>query len=426
MKIHLYGNVLNNSYNLTVFLRRLGYEAILFLDDSSPNPQDYPWWEDTKLNHESLPNWIRYYKLEFNPYFNSKIQRQFLNDFSKGDIALVCGWGPIVAYKAKIPFIFYSYGDDLNLADIKFQLRTFMYKLIHFERPNGILLTTKFGIFQAFALRNYAKYILIAMGYQLNHIKNMKLNKKMIKYRLIWDVQKYNVTDSTEMLNKYSKYDLVYFMISRHNWSSKWKISKGNDKFLKAFARFYHEQKPNVKLLLVEKGWDIKRSKTLVSELRIESICEWLPEMNKDKIRDILSINNLVVIDQFWHDKWFDVYREDLKSEVLKRFLQGDKKSPSEELKNCNLSIIGFGSGSIEALCAGKPLITTFFDHQFYNGTEPPIFSAFSEEEIYNQLIKVKNLNNSEKVNLSNRCKQFVAEYHGWEKNIKIIEDLIK
>src|ERR1035441_5019853 len=120
MKIHVYGNILNNGYNLTVFLKQSGYDATLFLDQSSPHPQDYPWWEDSYLDPDNLTAWVRYYQFNPNWFFPGKRERRLFADFGTADIALVCAWGPILAGKAGIPFVFYSYGEDLNIADTMF------------------------------------------------------------------------------------------------------------------------------------------------------------------------------------------------------------------------------------------------------------------------------------------------------------------
>src|SRR5690606_22504314 len=115
MKIHLYGNTLNNSYYLATFLRACGYDAEMFLDDSSSLQQDYPWWEDSHLNEHNLPSWIHYYRVNPNFMFPQPKLKEMINHFSKCDIALVCGWGPIIAKRAGVPYLFYSFGGDLTV-----------------------------------------------------------------------------------------------------------------------------------------------------------------------------------------------------------------------------------------------------------------------------------------------------------------------
>src|SRR4051812_8039481 len=101
MKIHLYGNVLNNAYNLTRFLRRQGFDAEMFLDDTAPASQNYPWWEHRALSATSLPPWIHYHRVTLADFiFQREGFHRMAGEFAKCDVALVCHWGPILAEAA--------------------------------------------------------------------------------------------------------------------------------------------------------------------------------------------------------------------------------------------------------------------------------------------------------------------------------------
>jgi glycosyltransferase involved in cell wall biosynthesis len=427
MKIHLYGNILNNGYNLTCFLRASGYNAILFLDDSSSSSQDFPWWEDTDLSPQTLPNWIKYYPFRPNFYFMGDREKKLIRDFGDGDVGLVCGLGPIIAKRADIPYAFFSYGDDLNMADVFRELKKIFAYIKKGVLPNGTIGRLLVGLIQRRALRG-AVCIGICMGYQYPYVSALRLREKVRRIRLMWDIDKYSIQTDLSLFEKYKKYDRVFFMIARHTWSSLSADSfKGNDKFIKAISRYIKEKNyPNIKLVFIEKGKDIKASKELIKNLGIENYVEWVSEMNKDGIRSYNSLPNVIVVDQFWHDEWYKVYHEDLRNRKLSQFLKGNQKYPLKELKEEMLTIVSFGSGSIEALSAGRPLITTFVDKKFYNDEEPPIFNAFSEEEIYEVLLKIHEMNNQDLQKMGQKGKEFVIKYHHWKNNIHLYISLIE
>lgn len=403
MKVHLYGNTLNNSYNLTLFLRAKGIDATMFLDNSSSLQQDYPWWEDTQLSENNLPEWIHYYKVKPNFLFPQPELKRLIKDFANCDIALVCGWGPIIAWRAGVPYLFHSYGSDLNITSFAEGILKATRNLVSLKRPGGIKSLFLSAPFQKKAIQR-ADRIGIYMGYQVNpYVKPLGILHKMKKLRLAWDIDKYRIPENQEIKKKYEVYDVVYFMIARHTWKSVWFDLKGNDKFIRAFARFVNDKNPNVKLVTIEKGNNLEDSKRLISELGIEKYVEWIPEMNKDGIRTYNSISNIVVVDQFWHNRWYIKY-------------------PSDRTK----PRIGFGSGSIEALSAGRPLITVFFDEDFYDGNHPPILSAFTEHEIYQRLVESLEMGAEGRKQLGLKGYEFVKKYHGWENAIDLHIDCLK
>ncbi|MBI2968177.1 MAG: glycosyltransferase [Bacteroidetes bacterium] len=397
MKVHLYGNTLNNSYNLALFLRAKGIDAEMFLDDSSKLQQDYPWWEDAGLNEGNLPDWIHYYKVNPNFLFPQNELKRMIIDFSVCDIALVCGWGPIIAQRAKVPYFFYSFGSDLVITALRENLFEAIRKSVYFKKPRGLRSLLFFGPIQRKAICN-ADRIGITMGYQVNtYVRKLGLTDKMRKVRLAWDIEKYAAKRNLFLKEKYKRFDVIYFMIARHSWRSVWNDPKGNDKFFRAYARLVKEKKPNALLVTIQKGHDVEASMRLISELNIESYVEWVKEMNKDGIRGYISLDNVVVVDQFWHDKWYLKYPE-------------DKEKPR----------MPFGSGSIEALSAGKPLITAFSDEDFYENEFPPILSAFTEDEIYKRLIESLEMGDSGRKELGRRGYEYVKKYNGWENTIDL------
>jgi glycosyltransferase involved in cell wall biosynthesis len=397
MKVFLYGNILNNSYNLTIFLRAKGIDAEMFLDDSSALQQDYPWWEDTQLGPDNLPPWIHYYRVNPNFLLPQPELKRMIADFSKCDVALVCGWGPIVAHRAGVPFMFHSYGSDLNITDVGVEIWLALRRVVRLEKPRGIRSLLLYGGFQKAAIKR-ANLIGIYMGYQIEtHVRRLGLHNRMRLLRLAWDIDRYRTPENKELAKKYSSFEIVYFMVARQTWKSIWADLKGNDTFIRAFARFIKEKNPNVRLVMVEKGDDLAGSKQLIADLGIEHMVEWVKEMNKDGIRAFNSLKNVVAVDQFWHQRWYKRY-------------PGDVPLPK----------MGFGSASIEAMSAERPLITAFFDEPFYEGNHPPILSAFTEDEVYQRLVESIEMGKGGREELGRRGYEFVKRYHGWEHVVEL------
>jgi glycosyltransferase involved in cell wall biosynthesis len=391
VKIFTTGNVLNNSYNMTRFLRAKGVDAELFLDDSTPGGQNYPWWEHSELSPEELPEWIHYWHVTSSDFlrFSSRF-KAMAAEFSKCDIALVTSWGPILSEAAGVPSVFYSYGTDLMAAHTRRELSEGFRRVLSLSKPG--LRSLLLGLRQRHALKSSTDVVAIMMGWQIeSYVRPLGLIPKMEKTRLAWRVEDYESNPIPDLVRRYEGYDLVFFMLTRHSWRSVWSDIKGNDKFIRAFAAFVRERQGKFRLICVEKGPDVSASKALIEELSIGEYTEWVPEMNKDALRGYYSLPNGVVVDQFWHDEWYRRY-------------PADKGYPR----------IGFGSGSIEAMCARRPLITVFFDHEFYEGAKPPVLNAFSVSQIRGRLHEVVDMGSDGRRALADAAHDFVMRYHDW------------
>ncbi len=398
MKVYLYGNTLNCGYDLTKILRQKGIDAELFLDRSSPLEQDFPWWDDKSLSPDNLPAWVHYYPIFPNFIYPTGQTKQMIEDFSKGDVALVCSYGPIIAMKSKIPFVFYSVGSDLNMIDFKDDFKALLFNTYSLKlKIKKFIKILTFGRMQAKALKSAADRIICYMGYQYRpFIINHGLQDKTVKLTYPKDIVNYTTGVDDELSNQYKQYDFVFFMVARQSWKSVWNDMKGNDKFIRSFARFVKEKSPNVLLLMANKGIDLAASKALVKELDIEAYVEWVDNMPRYQLKKYQAMPNIVMVDSFWHDKWYERYAGD----------RNDMRT-------------GFGLGAVESLSSKSLLITSFNDQEFYNGETPPILNAFSEEEIYNCLLQLGKMSSEE----INRMKQAGYDFiFKWNEQNHVIE----
>jgi len=417
MKIHLYCNTLNISYSLGKVLKELGYDVKLFLDNTSPLIQDFPWHIDRDMTPENFPSWIVYYKIAPDFIKLDKETKALIEDFSKGDVALVWGWGPILCHFAKIPYFFCSLGADLNNIKISEKIKYIIVKKLFGKKQvvtTPLKIEVKAGstysglhkLFIYILQRRFLKEayaIGIGMGYQINpYMKRFGLLDKMVKIRGLHDMDYYKKSEDDLLNNKYSKYNCIFFAPARHSWSNVWEDIKGNDKYIRAFAAFVKKYNPNCKLVTITKGVDVDLSKQLIEELGIGNYVEWLPEMDKEDIIKFLSIPNCVIIDQFMHDKWYLRYPED-KAKVR----------------------VGFGFASVEALALEKVIITAFEDEMFYENNQPPILKAFTIAEIENAMATAYNMSANERVDLGKKAREFAIKYHDWKNNIHIYTDVL-
>ncbi len=407
MKVHVYGNTLNSAFHLTKVLRDKGIDAEMFLDNSSAAQQDFPWWDDKSVSAENLPSWLHYYPIFPNFVLPSGKTRKLIDDFSKCDVALVSCYGPMLAMRAKIPFVFHSLGSDLNTIDYRDEISALIYSSLTLK--NRILKLIKILIFirlQSKALKSYASRIIVYMGYQYKtYIVKHGLRLKTVKLTYPKDVINYAVPVDEQLNEEYKRFDSVFFMQSRHSWKSVWNDIKGNDKFIRAFARYVKSGKRNVVLIMANKGVDVGASKALAKELEISAYIQWVDDMPKYQLKKYQSLPNMVTVDNFWHDKWFERYPQ-------------DKDAPK----------VGFGFGCIEALASKSLLITAFKDHEFYGGESPPILDAFTEDEIFRRLMQLDEMPAKERERMRNAGYDFVLKWHEQtriiDKHIEILNEV--
>ncbi len=90
----------------------------------------------------------------------------------------------------------------------------------------------------------------------------------------------------------------TFFSPTRHHWhAAPASMQKGNDLFLRAAAQVAQTDR-DFRIILVEWGVDIHRSKELIRELGIEDMVSWIPSLNKAELRQLYCSSD-VVVDQF-------------------------------------------------------------------------------------------------------------------------------
>jgi glycosyltransferase involved in cell wall biosynthesis len=103
------------------------------------------------------------------------------------------------------------------------------------------------------------------------------MRNESISVRLLL-ILKYYPTDMEDLRSKNiaNNDGILLFSPSRQHW-----FEKGNDKMIKAFARFV-KVFPNSKLVMVDWSTDAQKSKDLVNSLNISEKVNWIKPVAKN------------------------------------------------------------------------------------------------------------------------------------------------
>lgn len=294
-------NTQNNFYIFAKFLRQRGIDASIAIDSSFRIPKEHlPEWHDS--NSESL-DWI--HRLEFPlvmpyryPFKYLKRWRNLLEIVRKQDIIVCSGYAPIWIHWANKPFIFFSYGSDLDQEAVQGWSGMPRNNFTLWQRFLHIVIQKQ----MVWALRKASSTVL--SPYQINTanrlgLKNLHFLPHMIDTNLFKIMDKeQRIKAKDEMRNKLNC-DLILFHPPRQVWLNRSVADcKGNDKVFKAFAEFVAIYEKRAKLIVVEKGWDVEASKKLVKELGIEEYVEWIKPVPRTEMYQYYNIAD-IVLDQF-------------------------------------------------------------------------------------------------------------------------------
>lgn len=118
--------------------------------------------------------------------------------------------------------------------------------------------------------------------------------------------EKYRSKMNFEDLRK--KYAFIVFQHGSQDWSDRgpFKINKGNNLLIEAFAKYLHDDNysKDSALVLVEYGSDVQKSKDLIEKLNIGSNVIWLPKMQRKDIMMAIS-NSDIGVGELGQRHWF-------------------------------------------------------------------------------------------------------------------------
>lgn len=257
----------NLFYTYSKYLRQFGVESTVIMEG-----------EEEWCHSMELP----YFEPYRNPVKYIRLFKQLL-DYAKGFDVIVCsGLAPMWFRWSSKPFIFLVYGSDLDEMAVKGwsgnprQKFSIFMKMVHLLikwHLVGSLRKAKVTV-----LAHYHRLLAKKIGLKRLHFLPQILDTDMFKPV---EVPKHE--------------GLILFHPVRHSWvDHSIADCKGNDRLLRAFARFSETYK--ARLILVDKGWDVEASKNLIKELGIT--VEWITPMPKSElVKFYRSVD--IVLDQF-------------------------------------------------------------------------------------------------------------------------------
>ena len=349
MRINLYGNVCQNAYALTKWLREAGVDARLFVE------RNFPWLpehEDPELRGR-YPPWIHVTAdLRWRRY--GLFDRDFVARLGDCDLVHTFYYGPIWARKTGRPFVFQTYGGDLNV--LPFRTGSLHQRYLAWAQRRGI--------------RDAAR-VLVAnpkSPVRQDAIRRLGLTRvALMPLPIDTDMFASKAPEQTAQ----DKAEWLFFHPARHVWgegSAAWE-QKGNDRVFRAFARFLQITGSRARLLAIRHGPNIRASELLVHDLGIAHAVEWMAPVSRRRLVELYQAAD-IVLDQF---------------------------------------VLGaFGGCTLEALSCGRPVFTSLVE----DDNQPPVVNVTSEEEICEALVKYTSDPRS-LCALGRVSRQWILDHHG-------------
>ena len=368
MRINLIGNILNLAFIFGRLLHKKGHQVRVFIDRKDPEFYQ-PHWE---FPDEELPQWVELIDVDFKKMFWGVKERNFIKKLGDCDIIHAFGESVIWAKQTKRPYVFFSYGGDLDILPFKTRgLKNFIFACLLRD-----------------ALKK-ADLTLYSMPYQKKSVAKLNLiNSRFFPYGVPIDVDRYKPFSRDEKKKLRARYDsdFIFFQPSRQDWTGCYTGNKGNDKSFRAFARFIKSTKRRAILIAVEKGVDVEKSKELISQLGITRYVQWIKPVDKRALVEILNASDLC-------------------------------------LDNFSLGFYGFAT--LEALSVGAPTFLYLDNREAINQEVPPIVNVFSEDDIYEKMIEL-TADRNKLVDIGKSSREWILKYYHCEKVIDRYLDLYK
>jgi len=371
MKILFIGNQGNTGYRFVKWLRERGLEAFLAIPKNSNLERSFPEWQSPDLKN-GYPAWIVPFKENRFPYFFpnrrlKKLSRQY-------DILLTTGMYILPVLKLKKPVGFLPVGGDITQVpfasdSIIEEVFSFLYRR-RIKNVARIFTEQKDCIWAARLLGQGEKIEKVPFWVDVKEIKK-NINKVLLD----------------KLKEKYSQYDWLFYNPSRKNLNPEKANYKGSEKLLSAYSRFIKDH-PEKKILMIcgLHGDDVDAFKEKVNHLGLGDAVEFVEHMPLPDLHAYMSLENLVVFDQF------------------------------------TLDLSALGGVAREALALGRIVVTSTdvkaSDFVEAYGEECPLLPAFNEEQINRRMEEIIALSNPEVASRNQDIMTWAENHLHWEKRI--------
>jgi glycosyltransferase involved in cell wall biosynthesis len=370
MKISLYGNVLNLSFLMGLFLRRTGHDVRVFLNEGGPG-QYMPEWECVdEAELAALP--VTRVKADLKRLLlGGSVERRLRAELADADVVQTFGEDVVWSAGCGAPNTVLSVGDDLDILPFRhdtLRIRVYAAMLRRAQRRCTAVCYTMPQ--QAHSCRTlgleHARFLPCAIPIDTDRLTPLTVGERAAVR------ERFGLSPDS----------LVVFQPSRQEWTCPefpGSNHKGNDRLLRAFARFISGggRRRDAVLLAVARGRDVAASQALAADLGIDRHIRWIPQQNKQGLRACVGASDIVA-DQFTY---------------------------------------GFyGISALEAMSVGRPVLV----HLQSAGLEgfgidsPPVVSVRSEEEIYQALVHLAE-DRVQAGEAGAAARKWVVGHHGWE-----------
>lgn len=370
MRIKIYGGPFSISYNLAKFLKRENMD-VTFYTDKTPLDKSYrPDWEDEDLKGTSA-DWIKEVDVRLsNCLLQRRKEKAFLKELKDADILHMYGESSIWASFTNIPYIYNSYGYDLD--QMPFKTNSIRARVLSY--------------FLKRSLRK-AKCVIVPPK-QKETLKKLNLRVRTVHIPCPIDTDKYKRrnTPLKDDLKKRYGCEFIFLSPTRQEWTHSHTSNKGNDKVINAFGKFIKSGNKKALLVLVEKGSDLEESKKLVKRCGVEDSVMWIRPQDKERLLDFYSASDI----------------------VLDQFTLGE-----------------FGQVFLEAMSCGIPTFIYLKGYEGLYDDEPPCINVSSENEIFKNLTK---LTGNPKIlqDVGNKSREWILKYHDWRLAVEKYKNLYR
>jgi len=343
MKIAHVLNMANNGYHMVKALRRNGIDADLIIS-SSDFGMSLPLWEENEIKEDP-------YKVPFHKLIEKYGLPPFVKVWSTpifertGETpSKTPRWIKILGkYEFSIPDL-HNISKKYDLLHLHPPSSMFLHflkkpKVIHESGWIRRLMTVN-GTTEKMGRRSYEKAEVVVWTNPDTYPLLEPLNIKRLEFvPFVIDPKQYKPMKTEK------KDELLFFHPTRHVWDV-----KGNDRLLRAFAKFIHSGY-KAKLRLIDWGYkeDVQLAKALISQENIGKYVEWKPPYSKPAL--------------------IRTYNES--TAVFDQFILGSGGTTCFESMSCEIPLV---------------IYLNHWNEKCF-GEMPPVINASITEEIYNAMV---------------------------------------
>jgi acetyltransferase-like isoleucine patch superfamily enzyme/glycosyltransferase involved in cell wall biosynthesis len=400
LKVGFFGNIANNAYNFVKCLRRICHDAELVIGDGwfDTFVMNRPFWEDVDTECVSYEDGLQYesrwepvgcvhrvaYDLDMQVRYQNRysataeVQELYRKAFGielAEDRAFLLaqhmGHWPYIVAMARYDVIQFS-GASICMAP--FCPRPYVVFPTGGDLFTSPFEETIFGLLMRAGYRGAAHLLVCETNYP-EYLDRLATSSPRTFAGLMMDTDTYSPGDGADERARWQRAiggERFVLGVCRQSWE--W---KGNDRLVRAFARFCTEGHDEWRLVLQKWGPDVERCKSLIAELELSQRVLWQPLCSKPTLRKRQRAAD-VVADQF--------------------------------------VMAGYGTSVLESMAAGKPVILAPPEPgaEQYLPRLPPFVGARTVDEILQAMRQVSN--DEFRIRRGVESRKWVEDYHGYQR----------